>query len=588
MQYEQALLGAILLHAECKYLIYELKPDYFSDKNNRSIFHAMLALHNANEPIEVFTVRNKVQEMKNLDWLNYSDFVSYMELLSGMADHQAGVRFSLKKVFEAYRFKEKARISEEIKLHSNDLIKVQQLIQELNESNKLIALDEIKLLSKDKDSKPVFCLQEILPAPLFSYLYGVSSVPYKDFPVEAAFTLFLSIVGSLAGTKFTITHRRHKEHAFFWSIVGLPVGSGKTPILNNLIKPLTVLQYEALEVYKQQLKEFQEYRKKTKVKKDTSLEEFQEELPEPKRKRFYLSDSTMETTLKAHSDNPNGLLWVKDELKGLFNSLGAYKGGRGEDKETLLSLGAGTFISVARKETDIELVKSAVSLTGGIQPQVLKDLYSRDQDKDNGLWQRFAYIIYESVSREKNPDDVVLSDSILTKLYSHIISSEGASLTFADYDYIEWVSDYFNEEIDKAPTMAMQAYYTKCFGFFLRLSLLLHILDSHFAYLPYDRPISLTTSENAFSLMVAYISHAEKLFCSKAIKNKDQELINKILEKPLKKRTINDVAKTNTQRLDKPTDYARYLFELMQEAGLGTINKDQGKNWQFILKGETP
>jgi hypothetical protein len=585
MQYEQALLGAILQHAECKYLIYELKADYFSDDNNRKVFLAMLALHNANEPIEIFTVKNKVEELNSIDWLKYSDLLAYVDLLAGVADLRHNVRFTIKKIITAYKLKEETRISDEIKFHSSDLVKVQQLIQQLNELNKLIALDEIKLLGKNKESQAQFCLQDILPSPLYAYLYGISSVPYKDFPVEAAFTLFLSIVGSLAGTKFTVSHRRHKEHAFWWSIVGLPVGSGKTPILNNLMKPLTVLQYEALEVYKQELKEFQESKKKRK--KDTSLEEFQEELPEPKRKRFYLSDSTMETTLKAHADNPNGLLWVKDELKGLFNSLGAYKGGRGEDKETLLSLGAGTFISVARKETDIELVKSAISLTGGIQPQVLKDLYSKDGDKDNGLWQRFSYIIYETVSREKNPDDVVLNDSILTKLYSHIISSEGASLVFADYDYVEWVSDYFNEEIDKAPTMDMQAYYTKCFGFFLRLSLLLHILDSHFAYLPYDKPISRTTSENAFSLIVAYISHAEKLFCMKAIKSKDQQFINKILDKSLAKRTINEIAKTITQRVDKPSDYARYLFELMQEAGLGTINKTNGKNWQFVLKGET-
>jgi len=579
MKNEQALLGAILQHAECKYLIYELKADYFSNDDNRKVFLAMLALHNANEPIEIFTVKSKVEE------LNYSDLLGYIELLRDVADIPSNVRFTLKRIFKAYKAKEEKRIKSEIKFHQDDLPKVQSLIQEFNELNKLIALDEIKLLGKNKESQAQFCLQDILPSPLYAYLYGISSVPYKDFPVEAAFSLFLSIVGSLAGTKFTISHRRHKEHAFWWSMVGLPVGSGKTPILNNLMKPLTVLQYEALEVYKQQLKEFQEVKKKKK--KDTSLEEFQEELPEPKRKRFYLSDSTMETTLKAHSDNPNGLLWVKDELKGLFNSLGAYKGGRGEDKETLLSLGAGTFISVARKETDIELVKSAISLTGGIQPQVLKDLYSKDGDKDNGLWQRFAYIIHETVSREKNPDDVVLNDSILTKLYSHIISSEGASLVFADYDYVEWVSDYFNEEIDKAPTPAMQAYYTKCFGFFLRLSILLHILDSHFSYLSYDRPVSRTTSENAFSLIVAYISHAEKLFYVKTIKSKDQQFINKILDKPLAKRTINEIAKTITQRVDKPSDYARYLFELMQEAGLGTINKTNGKNWQFALKGET-
>lgn len=579
MQHEQALLGAILEYPECKYLIYELKADYFSNDNNRKVFLAMLALHNANEPIEIFTVKTKVEELK------YSDLLGYIELLRDVADIPSNVRFTLKRIFKAYKAKEEKRIKSEIEFYRSDLLKVQSLIQEYNELNKLIALDEIKLLGKNKESQPIFCLQDILPPPLYAYLYGISSVPYKDFPVEAAFSLFLPIMASLAGTKFTISHRRHKEHAFWWSMVGLPVGSGKTPILNGLMKPLTVLQYEALETYKQELKEYQEA--KNKKKKDNSLEEFQSKPTQPKRKRFYLSDSTMETTLKAHSDNPNGLLWVKDELKGLFNSLGAYKGGRGEDKETLLSLGAGTFISVARKETDIELIRSAISLTGGIQPQVLKDLYSKDGDKDNGLWQRFAYIIHETVSREKNPDDVVLNDSILTKLYSHIISSEGASLVFADYDYVEWVSDYFNEEIDKAPTAAMQAYYTKCFGFFLRLSILLHILDCHFGYLSYDRPVSRTTSENAFSLTVAYIAHAEKLFCVKTIKSKDQQFINKILDKSLAKRTINEIAKTITQRVDKPSDYARYLFELMQEAGLGTINKANGKNWQFVLKGET-
>ena len=232
MQTEQALLGAILQHAECKYLLYELKAQYFLDDDNRKVFLAMQSLHNANEPIEIFTVKTKIQEPSSS--LGYSDLIKYVDLLSGVADIPSNVRFTLKKIIEAYRIKEKTRISKEIELYSNDLVKVQHLIQELNESNKLIALDEIKLLSKDKDSKPVFCLQEILPAPLYSYLYGISSVPYKDFPVEAAFTLFLSIVGSLAGIKFTISHRRHKEHAFWWSMVGLPVGSGKTPILTNV------------------------------------------------------------------------------------------------------------------------------------------------------------------------------------------------------------------------------------------------------------------------------------------------------------------------------------------------------------------
>jgi hypothetical protein len=60
--------------------------------------------------------------------------------------------------------------------------------------------------------------------------------------------------------------------------------------------------------------------------------------------------------------------------------------------------------------------------------------------------------------------------------------------------------------------------------------------------------------------------------------------------KPLEKRTVNDLAKTILKRypanFKKGSDYARYLFELMEKAGLGTINKDNGKNWQLVLKGE--
>ena len=137
----------------------------------------------------------------------------------------------------------------------------------------------------------------------------------------------------------------------------------------------------------------------------------------------------------------------------------------------------------------------------------------------------------------------------------------------------------------------MESYYSKCSSLYLRLSLLLHILDCHFNHLPYERLISKTTSENAFSLLGAFISHAETVFRVQKTSNEDQNFINKIMSKPLEKRTVNDLAKTILKRypanFSKGSDYARYLFELMQKAGLGTINKAQGKNWQFILKGES-
>jgi hypothetical protein len=585
--HETALLGAIINYSECQYIVPEIQPEYFNLSDNSRLFEAISSLYYHNKAIAVPSVKEELEKQHGVS-ASMSQLFRYADDVSSFAEKPSATKDLLDTLIEKYKAREEERINRDIEFHSSskNTAKVLLLAEELNALNRKFSIEKIKSLSKDKDSKPEFFLRDILPSPIYSFLHGISSSTYKDFPVEATFTFFLSFLASLAGRKFRITYRKHEDHAFFWSMVALPVGYGKTPIVKALIKPLSKLQAEAAEIYERELKEFKDSEKK-RIKSPSAVDEFIAGKPEPKRKRFYLSDSTMETTLKAHSDNPNGLLWVKDELKGLFNSLGAYKGGRGEDKETLLSLGAGAFVSVARKETNIELLESAISLTGGIQPPVLKDLYFKDKDKDNGLWQRFAYVIYDSASRELNQEDVTVNDSILTRLYSHVISSEGANLVFADQEHVRVVSDYFNEEIDKAVTDEMKAYYSKCFGFFLRLCILLHILDSHFAHQPYDRPVTRATSDNAFSLMAAYIFHAEKLLGNKKKKNADQDLIEKILEKPLNKRNINDIAKTITRHADKPSDKARSLFHMAEEGGFGTINKANGKNWQFILKGET-
>jgi hypothetical protein len=195
------------------------------------------------------------------------------------------------------------------------------------------------------------------------------------------------------------------------------------------------------------------------------------------------------------------------------------------------------------------------------------------------------------MKKQRNKNKPNINHEILTQFYSHIIASEGANITFIDSKYVDFVFDYLDEEQEKnLNNPFMESYYSKCSSLYLRLSLLLHIIDCYFSRLSYDRPISKTTSENAFSLLGAFISHAEKVFSVEKTNNEDQYFINKIMGKPLEKRTVNDLAKTILKRypanFKKGSDYARYLFELMEKAGLGTINKDNGKNWQLVLKGE--
>ena len=586
---EQGLLGLILSEPECKYLIYELKPEYFTSANAQELFKVMQLMYNSNEPVEIESVKLKFKEIGSD--IKYSELLKYLEASSKLSDIPANANFLLGNILEAHKEKQRLEVSEQVAVNRHDLKKVKELIEEFEELEDSINAQEIKNFVEKKKNQANFSLKEILSPALHGYLKSMCTIRYEDFPIEVPFTFLLSIIASLAGSKFTVEHG-FKEHAFFWSAVALPVGAGKTPVLSSLMKPLGRLQCEALEEYEKEKEDYKSYLEDKKELKRKNLGAEVPDKPKPVRKRYDISNSTMETACKAHFENPNGLLWDKDELKGLFNSLNSYKGGRGEDKETLLQLGAGARLSVSRQDTDIEMEQTAISVTGGIQPSVLKRLIAEDKDNDNGLWERFVYVTHESMKKQRNKNKTPINHAILTQLYSHIIASEGANVTFADPDFVDFVFDYLDEEQEKnLNNPFMESYYSKCSSLYLRLSLLLHILDCHFNHLPYERLISKTTSENAFSLLGAFISHAETVFSVQKTSNEDQNFINKIMSKPLEKRTVNDLAKTILKRypanFSKGSDYARYLFELMQKAGLGTINKAQGKNWQFILKGES-
>ena len=54
--------------------------------------------------------------------------------------------------------------------------------------------------------------------------------------------------------------------------------------------------------------------------------------PSPPRE-FFIDKTTIEAIDKIKSQQPNtGLIWLKDELSGLFNGYNAYKKGKGIEK----------------------------------------------------------------------------------------------------------------------------------------------------------------------------------------------------------------------------------------------------------------
>ena len=58
-------------------------------------------------------------------------------------------------------------------------------------------------------------------------------------------------------------------------------------------------------------------------------------LLKPKRKRWTANKLTIETLIALHSENPAGIGFVSDEILGILNGLGQFKGGKGMISKSL-------------------------------------------------------------------------------------------------------------------------------------------------------------------------------------------------------------------------------------------------------------
>jgi hypothetical protein len=220
---------------------------------------------------------------------------------------------------------------------------------------------------------------DALPAPLADLAAQASEALHC--PPDFVAAPLLAVAGACLGNswRLSLAGRHVQSAALFLAVVGHP-GSGKSPALRLLAEPLLDVQGHSLTELRHALEEW-------------------EKVPEPLRgkmpvaARLLVDDFTTEALVPLLVDNPKGLLVLKDELAGLINALNQYKGGRGHDRQVLLSLWAGADVVVDRKKSEDGplLVRSPfVGVVGGIQPAVLERLHG-PQTAEDGLLDRFLF-----------------------------------------------------------------------------------------------------------------------------------------------------------------------------------------------------
>ena len=214
----------------------------------------------------------------------------------------------------------------------------------------------------------------------------------------------LGIASSLIGTARRVRASRSWSEPFtMWTgIVGYS-GTGKTPGLDVTQRALAriernrkLLVGELRRAHESKIESAKAANKQWKAKVQEAVDAGRKgpdmpadaEIPEAfVPPRLYVSDSTIEKLAVLLQARPHGMLYIRDELAGLFLNLSRYSGGT--DKEFWLEAWNGKPYNVERvNRTPVDVQHLLVGVTGGFQPDKLARSFEGDAD---GLYARVLF-----------------------------------------------------------------------------------------------------------------------------------------------------------------------------------------------------
>ena len=232
-----------------------------------------------------------------------------------------------------------------------------------------------------------------------------------------------------------------------WGGIIAPPGFMKSPVIQAATHPLNQIQSEWREQHEDALKEFTQAKEeydlrrqawkeqfKTNTKRNKITPERPDGAPEqPTLRRLIVNDATFEALHQTMSENPDGILVIRDELTGWWGTLDR-AGREGERAFCLQAWNGDTGHTIDRiGRGTIHVEACCMSMLGGIQPGRLRSYLAdalKDGPSNDGLIQRFQLLVWpdtepewEYVDRAPDPD----SDAIAKRVFRNLVAldSEG-------------------------------------------------------------------------------------------------------------------------------------------------------------------
>ena len=312
------------------------------------------------------------------------------------------------------------------------------------------------------------------------------------------------------------------EPAVIWLAVVGRAGIGKTPSIDNIIKPLKKLNSKEIKRYIDQSEVFNYYNNLNKKEKEDHPEP-----PKPKKTQFIANDITLEALVDLHQESDNCVGVFKDELAGWFKDMNKYRAG--SDLEFWLSCWSANSVSVNRMTRKGSFIdKPFIPVLGGIQPSIF-NTFATDENKDNGFLDRMLLSfpdakVEEYNENEMHPADIQWYSDTITKFYQGLKNTilkrdnENKIITqtvkFKQEAKEEW-KRIFNkitrEQNSEEENEYLKSMYPKQKSYIPRFALLIHLFDSNFNEKVNVNEISKESILKAEKLSDYFVMNAKKI-----------------------------------------------------------------------------
>ena len=384
-----------------------------------------------------------------------------------------------------------------------------------------------------------------------------------------------------------------------------PSAQKKSPIIKAMVtKPLRRLQRKARQEHKLAMQQYEtdlaRYELLKRNKETAALEkEFPNGRPvEPRMKLYYFTNATGEGMLNQVAAHPDqGILYLKDELAGVFKSTNQYRNGRGSDEEDILSYYDGTGGTVLRANgTQADLDGLLLGILGSIQPGVLQKLLG-DFEDSNGNWARFMFVWQPLAASSMVPDGGKFDlTELIAWLYEELdkTSALAPKQYFLTPDAFKLFCEAYNSleqrRIDPATTPAMQNVWGKSEGRVGKLAINLHRVEAVFKGQLPSELIERHTIKAAITLSYFSAQQVQAIYSMLGSENSLPPMLAKVLDIAERKGdwvTARDVQFGFTLKKRPKAETVRQWFAELEALNLGTT-QGQGRRVKFQLTPHPP